>query len=84
MWRSGIWVNTIKEYFLSQFNLSGNLTVDFARHSVHRENEGFEDWAVHLIETGIDTEYRRANSTAARLDRRRYVHDDVWRWGRRR
>lgn len=45
----------IKEYFLSHFNLSGNLTVDFARHAVHRQNECFEDWEVHLIETGTDT-----------------------------
>ena len=47
--------NHIKEYFLNYFNLSGNLTVDFARHSVKRENVDFEDWTVHLIETGTDT-----------------------------
>ncbi len=45
----------IKDYFLRQFELSGNLTVDFASRSVHRENEEFENWRVHLIETGLDS-----------------------------
>lgn len=45
----------IKEYFLRDFELSGNLTVDFAQRSLRRENVEFEDWRVHLIETGLQT-----------------------------
>lgn len=45
----------VKDYFLDCFNLSGNVTVDFSRRSVHRENYGWENWVVQLVDTGADT-----------------------------
>lgn len=45
----------IKDYFLNCFNLSGNLTVDFASHSVNRTSHEWEDWVVHLMDTGMET-----------------------------
>ena len=62
----------IKDYFLSHFELSGNLTVDFSTRSVHRENEQFENWRVHLIETGDNT------GTGGRIRRlRNWLRDDT-------
>src|SRR5688572_18217508 len=45
----------VKDYFLNCFNLSGNITVNFAGHSVERENYEWENWVVHLVETGAET-----------------------------
>jgi glucose-1-phosphate cytidylyltransferase len=45
----------VKDYFLNCFNLSGNMKVDFASHSVERNNHDWENWVVHLIETGSET-----------------------------
>ena len=45
----------IKSYFLDRYNLSGNLTIDFARGMVRREAAEAEDWSVNLIETGMNT-----------------------------
>lgn len=45
----------VKDYFLNCFNLSGNMTVDFSRHLVERNEHDWENWVVHLIETGAET-----------------------------
>lgn len=45
----------IKSYFLQGFNLSGNLTVDFARRMINREDTESEEWRVNLIDTGLHT-----------------------------
>jgi len=45
----------IKNYFLDQYNLSGNLKIDFRRGMVHREESEVEDWTVNLVETGLQT-----------------------------
>lgn len=43
----------IKSYFLNQYNLSGDLTVDFAKGMVSREDRDTEDWCVNLVDTGL-------------------------------
>lgn len=45
----------IKSYFLDQYNLSGNLTIDFNRDMVQREEAASEDWKVNLIDTGLQS-----------------------------
>lgn len=42
----------IKNYFLEQHTLSGNLKIDFRRGMIHREESESENWTVNLIETG--------------------------------
>jgi|SRR5579872_3923143 len=44
----------VKRYFIDHVMLRGNLTVDLATGRIHQQGEEREDWAVHLIETGID------------------------------
>ncbi|MFT5323134.1 MAG: glucose-1-phosphate cytidylyltransferase [Planctomycetaceae bacterium] len=43
----------IKNYFLNQYNLSGDLTIDFAKGMVSRQDRETEDWSVRLIDTGL-------------------------------
>lgn len=45
----------IKNYFLDQYNLQGNLRIDFARGMVQRDDLEPEDWAVNMVETGLMT-----------------------------
>ncbi len=45
----------IKNYFLDQYNLKGNLTIDYGRNLVRRDVNDVEDWTVNLIETGTAT-----------------------------
>ena len=45
----------IKRYFLDYYDLSGHLTVDFTGGGVLRDQREWEDWKVHLIDTGRDT-----------------------------
>jgi len=45
----------IKRYFLDHYTLSGGLTVDLANGSIRRHEKEREDWVVHLIDTGLDT-----------------------------
>jgi glucose-1-phosphate cytidylyltransferase len=45
----------VKRYFLDCYNLSGNLTIDFGRGGVSREEPESEDWLVNLVETGDST-----------------------------
>jgi glucose-1-phosphate cytidylyltransferase len=49
----------IKAFFADQLRLKGNLTVDFRGHAIHRvgETRGLDDdWVVHLVETGPETQ----------------------------
>ena len=63
----------IKGYFLDQYNLSGNLTIDFNRGMLRRENTETEDWTVNLIETGLHT------MTGGRLLRlRRWLENETF------
>ncbi|MCA9037788.1 MAG: glucose-1-phosphate cytidylyltransferase [Planctomycetaceae bacterium] len=45
----------IKNYFLDQYNLRGNLRIDFANGSVQREKVDNEDWVINMIDTGLMT-----------------------------
>jgi glucose-1-phosphate cytidylyltransferase len=46
----------IKRYFLDYYHLSGNMTVDMASGRAEMDNGVEEDWVVHLVETGADTQ----------------------------
>ncbi len=45
----------IKSYFLDQYNLSGDLKIDFRRGVVHRAETEVATWSVSLIDTGLHT-----------------------------
>lgn len=45
----------IKRYFVDQMSLNGNMTVRAGRGDVERHGGTFDDWTVHLIDTGRDT-----------------------------
>src|SRR5580698_5686968 len=53
----------IKRYFLEYSRLSGSMSVNLARGEVARHDPPGEDWTVHLIETGLNT------NTAGRVKR---------------
>src|SRR5215217_162347 len=46
---------SIKRYFLDYRSLSSNMTVDLARGKVEVHQNDAEDWLVHLIDTGQET-----------------------------
>jgi glucose-1-phosphate cytidylyltransferase len=45
----------IKRHFLDYHQLNNNITVNLATGEVSTHNKQCEDWLVHLVETGIDT-----------------------------
>ena len=45
----------IKRYFLDYYTLSGSMTINFFSGKVEMENKHSEDWLLHLIETGTQT-----------------------------
>jgi len=45
----------IKRFFLDYQLMSRSLTVDLANGSIDMHGSGCEDWRVHLIETGVET-----------------------------
>ncbi len=45
----------IKRYFLDYYHLNGNITIDFRNGKVEAENRECEDWTVHLMDTGQNT-----------------------------
>src|SRR5437588_1424617 len=47
--------DTIKRYFLDYARLNSNFTVHLASGDVLRRDVSREDWAVHLIDTGLHT-----------------------------
>jgi glucose-1-phosphate cytidylyltransferase len=53
----------IKRYFLDYQSLSGNMTLDLSNDQVQKHNRASEDWLLHLIDTGIET------NTGGRLKR---------------
>jgi glucose-1-phosphate cytidylyltransferase len=46
----------IKRYFLDRKRFAGNITIDMAKGDIRRSGEFFEDWIVHLIDTGQGTQ----------------------------
>ncbi len=55
----------IKDFFVSQLNLEGSLTVNLANGQIKHYDQTKQDWVVHLMETGLNT------STSGRLMRLR-------------
>ena len=47
--------NIIKRYFLDYFSLSRNMTVHLGNGQVEFHDRDSEDWTVHLIDTGLNT-----------------------------
>jgi glucose-1-phosphate cytidylyltransferase len=45
----------IKRYFCDYHQLSGNVSVDLSRGEIERHGGEREDWRIHLIDTGHDT-----------------------------
>jgi glucose-1-phosphate cytidylyltransferase len=45
----------IKQYFFDYYRRSRNVTVDLGTGSIEVEPDAGEDWIVHLIDTGLDT-----------------------------
>lgn len=45
----------IKRYFLDYHNLSGNMTLNLAGGNVETHSRKCEDWIIHLIDTGTET-----------------------------
>ena len=48
--------DVIKRFFLDYYNLSGNMTVDLSHGKVETRDHQCEDWLVHLIDTGSETQ----------------------------
>jgi glucose-1-phosphate cytidylyltransferase len=46
---------TIKQHFMEYYNLNGNITIDFSRGEIATRDKECEDWIVHLIDTGQET-----------------------------
>ncbi len=46
----------IKEYFTNYHNLNTDLSVDISTGKITRHNSHDENWIVHLLDTGIDTQ----------------------------
>ena len=45
----------IKQFFLEYYHLQGSMTIDLSKGMVQRHSEGSEDWVVHLMDTGQET-----------------------------
>jgi len=45
----------VKRYFLDYYALAGSITVDLATGKSEPHSQECEDWRVHLIDTGVDT-----------------------------
>jgi glucose-1-phosphate cytidylyltransferase len=53
----------VKQYFLDYYRLSRNLTVDLGTGNIEVDHRATEDWVVHLVDTGLET------NTGGRLKR---------------
>jgi glucose-1-phosphate cytidylyltransferase len=45
----------IKRYFIDYYTLNGNITVNLSNGSLEIHNKECEDWIVHLMDTGLNT-----------------------------
>jgi glucose-1-phosphate cytidylyltransferase len=45
----------IKRYFLDYYNLNGSMTINLYSGKIVTDNKKCEDWVVHLMDTGLDT-----------------------------
>ena len=46
----------IKRFFLDYYSLNGNMSIDLARGKIESREQEFENWTVHLVDTGEDTQ----------------------------
>jgi glucose-1-phosphate cytidylyltransferase len=51
----GYKAEVIKRYFLDYYTLSGSMTLNLSNGEVRVHNKECEDWTVHLIDTGLQT-----------------------------
>ena len=59
----------IKRYFLERTSLSGDMTIRLGHSAYERHAGDMDDWTVHLIETGIET------NTGGRVKRLEHILD---------
>jgi glucose-1-phosphate cytidylyltransferase len=45
----------IKRYFMDYYSLNGSMTINFSTGNVEMHSKEYENWNVHLMETGQDT-----------------------------
>ncbi len=45
----------IKRYFLDYVELEGSLSINFQERHIERHDHHPEDWAIHLVDTGLET-----------------------------
>ena len=45
----------IKRFFLDYYSLNGSMTIDLTDGKVATYKKKFEDWVVHLMDTGLQT-----------------------------
>jgi len=65
--------NVIKRFFLDYYSLNGSMTIQLAPGQVERHGEHCEDWTIHLLETGLQTQ------TGGRLKRLQpYLQDEAF------
>lgn len=65
--------DVIKRFFLDLHSLGGSLKVDLATSAVERFERSADDWTVHLVETGLNT------NTGGRLRRlRKWIGDETF------
>lgn len=63
----------IKRFFLDYYSLNGSMTLQLADGQVNKHSPNCEDWTVHLIDTGSDTQ------TGGRLKRlASYLRDETF------
>src|ERR1700687_5446785 len=53
----------IKRYFVDYYSLSGSLTINFSGDVLKEHESRYEDWVVHLMDTGL------ASATGGRIKR---------------
>lgn len=48
--------DVIKRFFVDYYNLSGDMTIDLSRGAIETRDQKCEDWTVHLVDTGQETQ----------------------------
>src|SRR5574340_667807 len=62
--------DVIKRFFFDRATLQGDVTIKMQSHEVTLRNQSAEDWIVHLVDTGVET------NTGGRIGRLRDYLDD--------
>jgi glucose-1-phosphate cytidylyltransferase len=52
----GYRADVVKRFFLDYFYLANDVTIDVSRGSVDVHDGGRDDWRIHLVDTGLDTQ----------------------------